>query len=198
MKTCSYCWEGIQDQAKKCRYCWEWINEESRQAINDIGEKAIKETKINNTKKTSKADFIENFIKDNENVGNRFIKYIVRLLKFLYCDRNRISWMESFVGYLRLWLMAAIHYGPIFWLLFVASNSLEYTIFWSLLNILDIALQTIIVIFFVGVRIKQIISRWHDLWLSWWYGFLNLFSLVTIILFFIPWQKWRNEYGEQK
>lgn len=199
MKKCPYCWEQIQDSAKKCRYCWERLNEEIPESKNDTVEKNIKEVKINNTRKqTSKADFIMNFIENNKNEKGWFMKHIIRLLKFLYCDRNRINWMESFVGYLRLRLMAAIHYGPIFWLLFAISNSLEYTAFWSFLNFLNMALLAAIAILFVGVRIKQIINRWHDLWLSWWYGFLNLFSPVTVILFFIPGQKWRNEYWEQK
>ena len=27
MKQCPYCWEQIQNEAKKCRHCWEWLEE---------------------------------------------------------------------------------------------------------------------------------------------------------------------------
>lgn len=35
MKTCPYCWEKIQDLAKKCRFCWEFLEEENKREEKD-------------------------------------------------------------------------------------------------------------------------------------------------------------------
>lgn len=66
MKTCSYCWEGIQDQAKKCRYCWERLNPnqwkpiEAQTSVDNEVLKHIEE--INNIlDKTKKKDVKKDF-----------------------------------------------------------------------------------------------------------------------------------------
>lgn len=33
MKLCPYCWEMIQNVAKKCRYCWEWLKDEKEAKV---------------------------------------------------------------------------------------------------------------------------------------------------------------------
>ena len=54
MKTCPFCWEEIQDVAKKCRYCWEWFDDEETSKDNghELRLKRFWERLIEESKKT--------------------------------------------------------------------------------------------------------------------------------------------------
>lgn len=172
MKKCPFCGEQIQDQAKKCRFCGEWINNNNE--------------KTEKTKSKPEKEMAKKTLSTNS-------KFINRRIEFLYLDRNRISWWEYFVWWWKTLLTFILLFIPIFFLS-LWSESLEYSNFWDFLNFLFYILSSVAILLLVRIRIKQCISRWHDLWLSWWFTFLNLINIVSLVLIFIPWEKWKNKY----
>jgi hypothetical protein len=40
MKACPYCWEKIQNVAKKCRFCWEFLEWEKKSEIKNSSDKS--------------------------------------------------------------------------------------------------------------------------------------------------------------
>ncbi len=52
MKNCPYCWEKIQNEAKKCRFCWEWIDSK----YNTKTKKSQSESKNRDTSERAKTN----------------------------------------------------------------------------------------------------------------------------------------------
>lgn len=211
MKKCPFCAEEVQDWARKCKHCGEWIEKNEQKKTTDhinIGTIDIKKKILSVYKRMqSKAWFR-------------------RTLKYLYLDRNRITWLEFFIWWRKIVLCLLIIITPTF-LISLRWQSIRYTVFWAFLTGLSNFLGYITLIpglFLLRAGIKQTINRRHDLWYSWWFTLLSMFFIaiwwnaneiiandywwfwwVMILISFIfgfwfiftPWNRWWNKYWER-
>lgn len=219
MKRCPFCWEKIQDSAKKCRFCGERIEEkemENKKAEEkreleekerkeqermqifmneEIKEKVMKQMSKSNMNSNKENNYQKKQSK-NKTVKKHSGWYISWLFRFVYADKNRVNWIQFFEWWFKNILVLFVHSIPILLLVWWAAN-MEYTSFWDFLWFLVAILWWIIAIFFIWSTIKLIVNRRHDLWYEWRCTLINIFlPIVTLILFFVPWQDFTNKYWE--
>ena len=94
MKACPYCWEKIQNIAKKCRYCWEWLEEK---------ENTEKKEKENNVKMN-----IKNQKSEEKNTTKNSIKNEWNDEKYLKTKANEFKFWYFLGAYKRIFFVFAI------------------------------------------------------------------------------------------
>lgn len=75
----------------------------------------------------------------------------------------------------------------LFWLIWAYQND------WAFFG-LYIIVSLITTIF---RRIPRTIKRCHDIWWSWWWSILFILPFICVVMYFMPWTKWANEYGPE-
>lgn len=184
MKTCPYCWEKIQNIAKKCKFCWEWIEKN--------GSKNAKETKDNKIK------IKDNLVKE-VGTGQKGRMFNWRTLKSILLCKGRLSRWE-------FWFYKEILF--ILWLLFIMILVLIQSCVNSFFNVEDIyflepglIITWIFFILYIIRRIVLLIWRSHDCWKSWRYILLLIVPLVNIFvwceLWFCKSDVWDNKFWSE-
>jgi hypothetical protein len=172
MKTCPYCWEEIQDIAKKCRYCWEWLEEKENPKVkkNENKHKSKKDSKT----KQSHKEQIKKELKEDDNIGEDSISYNQggkgEISSEEYVDRKNILWWRF--KNLVVW----IFFGGIFTLL-VGWTLKEWTVsYWVWLIIFLIAYQWWI----DDMIINHFLKKWYsELVVVWIWEFIIVAMFIA-------------------
>lgn len=165
---CGECGYTINKWEKFCKNCWAEL----------LWDNKNKKWKSKNLDLDIKTDFIQRFFEKNSS------SWISKIGDFLFCNKNRISWKQAFVWYLRLRLICWLSLLPL---------KIITLISWDI-NIISYIWLSIIAIFFLIMYVKQNISRLHDVWRSGWLSLLTINPTFFIILLFIPWNSDDNSY----
>ena len=119
MKTCPYCWEKIQDVAKKCRYCWERVNNsEENNWVYRISKPFEKEFVGKRDNTSSEKNYTKNFSSGFSNTAkksssNKNKDYFKNLWKSLN-GLGKYLW-NTFGTIIIIWLIAFLIRLIFFW-----------------------------------------------------------------------------------
>lgn len=157
MKICPYCWEEIQDVAKKCRYCWEWLEEKEEIKKTAKGKKDsfVKKANMNKGKTNKKA--VKHEIEE-ENINNDIIPENQddnEETSSEYVERKNILWWRF--KNLVIWLF----FGGLFAL----------AVWWTLKE-WTVSYRIWLVIFVIAYQwwiddmiINSLVKKWYDSWI---------------------------------
>lgn len=122
MKICPYCWENIQNSAKKCRYCWEWLNDNQTKEKNST---SLSKSKIG-TGRTEKC------VEINSSYSKIFwIKLLMWIPNYLL-----ILWICLFFYWI-IWIIHEVS-SPLHWFYKSPTYTDNYSIIWILLIVISI------------------------------------------------------------